>query len=67
MGSGVSLHERLYSSLVQFKGPEQRRSQSYLIGVFDLWRFDQRTNGNRLGARVWIFENGCYTDLLIYC
>ena len=37
----------------------------YLIGVFDLWRFEQRTNGNRLGARVWIFENGYSTNLLI--
>ena len=44
---------------------DQRPSHSYLIGVFDLWRFQQRTNGNRLGARVWIFENGYGTHLLI--
>ena len=30
----------------------------YMIGVFDLWRFEQRTNGNRHGARIRIFENG---------
>ena len=28
----------------------------------DLLRFEQRTNGNRLGARVDIFENGYGTD-----
>ena len=31
-------------------------SHIFLTGVFDLWRFEQRTKGKRL--RVWIFENG---------
>ena len=49
LGWKVESHPQILSDLP---------SQAYLIGVFDLWRFEQRTNGNRLGGRVWILKMG---------